>query len=174
MAQPFVGQVIAVGFNFAPVGWHICDGSLLQISQYDVLFNLVGTTYGGDGQTTFALPDLRGRAVVGMGQGSGLSPYTLGQQGGVEAVTLASAQVGSHSHALAAAATATTPAPGPSVVLGTTAAADPIYATSGTSAALSSAAVSSSAGGGLPHENRQPSLAITYIISLFGIYPSQN
>ncbi len=174
MAQPFVGQVIAVGFNFAPVGWHICDGSLLQISQYDVLFNLIGTTYGGNGQTTFALPDLRGRAVVGMGQGSGLSPYTLGQQGGVESVTLASAQVGSHSHALAAAATATTAAPGPSVVLGTTAAADPIYATSGTSAALSSAAVSSSAGGGLPHENRQPSLAITYIISLFGIYPSQN
>ncbi len=174
MAQPFVGQVIAVGFNFAPVGWHICDGSLLQISQYDVLFNLIGTTYGGNGQTTFALPDLRGRAVVGMGQGSGLSPYTLGQQGGVESVTLASAQVGSHSHALAAAATATTSAPGPSVVLGTTAAADPIYATSGTSAALSSAAVSPSAGGGLPHENRQPSLAITYIISLFGIYPSQN
>ena len=115
-----------------------------------------------------------GARLSGWAKGSGLSPYTLGQQGGVESVTLASAQVGSHSHALAAAATATTPAPGPSVVLGTTAAADPIYATSGTSAALSSAAVSPSAGGGLPHENRQPSLAITYIISLFGIYPSQN
>ncbi len=174
MAQPFIGQVIAVGFNYAPDGWHICDGSLLQISQYETLFNLIGTTYGGDGQATFGLPDLRGRAVVGMGQGPGLSPYTLGQPGGAESVTLASGQVGSHAHALAGAATATASAPGPSVVLGTTAAADPIYATSGTTAALASAAVSPSVGGGLPHENRQPSLAITYIISLFGIYPSQN
>jgi microcystin-dependent protein len=174
MAEPFVGQVIAVGFNFAPVGWRICDGSLLPISDYVTLFNLIGTTFGGDGQTTFALPDLRGRAVLGMGQGQGLSPYALGQQGGAESVVLASGQVGSHSHSLAAAATATTPAPGPSVVLGTTAAADLIYAKSGTSAALASGAVSPSVGGGLPHENRQPSLAITYIISLFGIYPSQN
>jgi microcystin-dependent protein len=174
MAEPFVGQVIAVGFSFAPVGWHICDGSLLPIAENDALFNLIGTTYGGDGQTTFGLPDLRGRAVVGMGQGPGLSPYTLGQPGGAESVILASGQVGSHSHAPAAAATATASAPGPSVVLGTTAAADPIYATSGTSAALSSGAVSASAGGGLPHENRQPSLSITYIISLFGIFPSQN
>ncbi len=174
MAQPFIGQVIAVGFNFAPVGWHICDGSLLPISENEALFNLIGTTYGGDGQTTFGLPDLRGRAALGMGQGQGLSPYTLGQPGGAESVTLASGQVGSHSHALAGAATATAAAPGPTVVLGTSAAADPIYATTGASAALSSAAVSPSVGGGLPHENRQPSLAITYIISLFGIFPSQN
>ena len=112
--------------------------------------------------------------VVSIGQGPGLSAYALGQQGGAESVVLASGQVGSDSHALAAAATATASAPGPSVVLGTPVAADPIYATSGTSAALSGAAVSQSAGGGLPHENRQPSLAITYIISLFGIYPSQS
>ena len=174
MAQPFVGQIIAVGFNFAPVGWHMCDGSLLPISQYDALFALIGTTYGGDGQTTFALPDLRGRAALGTGQGTGLSNYVLGQPGGVELVTLASGQVGSHSHALSAAATATTSAPGPSAVLGTPAAADPIYATSGTGATLSSSAVSTTAGGGLPHENRQPSLAVTYIISLFGIFPTQN
>ena len=109
-----------------------------------------------------------------MGQGAGLQNYVLGQIGGVESVTLTSGQVGSHAHALAAAATATTPTPGPSVVLGTPAAADPIYATSGTGASLTSAAVAPTAGGGLPHENRQPSLTITYIISLFGIYPSQN
>jgi microcystin-dependent protein len=174
MAEPFLGQVIAVGFNFAPVGWHVCDGALLQISQNDALFNLIGTTYGGDGQTTFALPDLRGRAVLSTGQGTGLSNYVLGQPGGVESVTLASGQVGSHSHPLSAAATATTPAPGPSAVLGTPVAADPIYATSGTGATLSSSAVSLTAGGGVPHENRQPSLAVTYIISLLGIFPTQN
>jgi len=174
MAEPFVGQIIAVGFNFAPVGWAICDGSLLPISQYDALFNLIGTTFGGNGQTTFALPDLRGRAVLAMGQGSGLSSYALGQQGGAESVVLTGGQVGSHTHALVGAATSTTPTPGPAVVLGTTAAADPIYATAGTNAVLTTAAVSPSAGGGVPHENRQPSLAVTYIISLFGIFPTQN
>ena len=174
MSEPFVGQIIAVGFNFAPVGWAICDGSLLPISQYSTLFNLIGTTFGGDGQSTFGLPDLRGRAALGMGQGAGLQSYGLGQSGGAESVTLSSGQVGSHTHALAAAATATTPTPGPSVVLGTPAAADPIYVTSGTGATLTSAAVAPTAGGGLPHGNRQPSLTITYIISLFGIYPSQN
>ena len=174
MSEPFVGQIIAVGFNFAPEGWAICDGSLLAISQYSTLFALIGTTFGGDGQSTFGLPDLRGRAALGMGQGSGLQNYPLGQSGGAETVALTSSQVGSHTHALAAAATATTSTPGPSVVLGTPAAADPIYAVSGTGAALTNAAVSPTAGGGLPHENRQPSLTITYIISLFGIYPSQN
>ncbi len=173
MSQPFVGQIIAVGFNFAPQGWALCDGRVLPISQYQPLFSLLGTTFGGDGQTTFGLPDLRGRAALGMGQGSGLQNYPLGQSAGAESVTLTSGQVGAHTHALAAAATATTPTPGPTVVLGTPAAADPIYATSGAGGALTSAAVSSSAGGGLPHENRQPSLAITYIISLFGIFPTQ-
>ena len=173
MSQPFVGQIIAVGFNFAPQGWALCDGSLLAISEYSTLFNLIGTTFGGDGQSTFGLPDLRGRAALGMGQGSGLQSYALGQSGGVESVALSSSQAGSHTHALAAAATATTPTPGPSVVLGTPAAADPIYATAGAGAALTSAAVAPTAGGGLPHENRQPSLAVTYIISLFGIFPSQ-
>lgn len=173
MSDPFVGQIIAVGFNFAPVGWAICDGSVLPIAENETLFNLIGTTFGGDGQTTFALPDLRGRAVVGMGQGQGLSPFGVGQNGGVESVALTSGQVGAHTHALAGASTSTTSAPGPSVVLGTSAAADPIYATAGAAAALSPGAVSST-GGGVPHENRQPSLAITYIISLYGIYPSQN
>ena len=84
MSQPFVGQVIAVGFNFAPVNWALCDGSLLQISEFSTLYNLIGTTFGGNGTTNFALPDLRGRAALGVGQGPGLQPYVQGQTGGVE------------------------------------------------------------------------------------------
>jgi microcystin-dependent protein len=174
MSQPFIGQVIAVGFNFAPVGWALCQGQLLPISENDALFALLGTTFGGDGQTTFALPDLRGRAALGVGAGSGLSNYVLGQPGGVESVTLTSAQIGSHTHGLSAAATATTATPSSSVVLGTPAAATPIYATAGVGATLTAGAVSAAPSGGQPHENRQPNLTINYIISLAGIFPSQN
>ena len=174
MSEPFVGQVIAVGFNFAPVGWALCQGQLLPINQNTALFSLLGTTYGGDGQSTFGLPDLRGRAALGMGQGSGLQPYLLGQPGGVESVTLTANQFASHTHALQAAATATTPTPGSGVVLGTPAAATPTYATAGTAAQLVGSAVSLAAGGNVAHENRQPSLAINYIIALFGVFPSQN
>jgi microcystin-dependent protein len=119
------------------------------------------------------LPDLRGRAALGIGQGTGLQSYNLGQAGGVESVALAGSQFASHTHNLMAASTATTPTPGTGVVLGTPAAATSTYATTGTGAALSSATVSPSSGGGQPHENRQPSATINYIISLFGIFPSQ-
>ena len=173
MSQPFVGQVIAVGFNFAPVGWALCDGQLLSISQNEALFNLIGTTFGGDGQTTFALPDLRGRSALGAGQGPGLSSYVQGQLGGAESVALNNSQFAGHTHALEAATTATTPTPGSGVVLGTPATGTPIYATAGTPAALSGSAVSPSQGSGLPHENWQPSTAINYIIALFGVFPSQ-
>jgi microcystin-dependent protein len=174
MSEPFVGQVIAVGFNFAPVGWALCAGQLLPIAQYTALYQLLGTTYGGDGQTTFALPDLRGRAALGMGQGPGLRPYVQGQIAGFESVTLTAGQFASHTHALQAAATATSAAPGAGVVLGTPEAATPIYAAAGTSATLAASAVSLAQGSGGAHENRQPSLTINYIISLFGIFPSQN
>lgn len=174
MSDPFVGQIIAVGFNFAPVGWALCQGQLLPISENPTLFNLIGTTFGGDGQSTFALPDLRGRAALGMGQGTGLGSYVLGQLGGVESAALTSATIGSHTHGLSAAATATTSTPSSSVVLGTPAATTPLYATSGANATLTAGAVSATTGGGLPHENRQPSQTINYIISLFGIYPSQS
>jgi microcystin-dependent protein len=174
MSEPFVGQVIAVGFNFAPVGWALCQGQLLSISENTVLFQLLGTTYGGDGQSTFGLPDLRGRAALGMGQGAGLQPYQLGQSGGVEAVTLTANQLAGHTHALLAAATTTTPTPGSGVVLGTPAAATPIYDAAGTATQLVSSAVAPAPGGGSAHENRQPSLVINYIISLFGVFPSQN
>ncbi|HWY83619.1 MAG TPA: tail fiber protein [Roseiarcus sp.] len=174
MSQPFVGQIIAVGFNFAPVGWALCQGQLLPISENATLFQLIGTTFGGDGQTTFGLPDLRGRAALGMGQGPGLGSYVLGQAAGAESVALAGAQIGSHVHGLSAAATATTATPSSSVVLGTPAAATPIYATGGVGATLTAGAVSATPGGGQPHENRQPSLTVNYIISLFGVFPSQN
>jgi microcystin-dependent protein len=175
MSEPFIGQVIAVGFNFAPVGWALCQGQLLPISQYEALYQLLGTTYGGDGQNTFGLPNLCGRAALGIGQGSGLQFYNIGQLGGVESVTLTTVQFAAHTHALQGAATATTPTPGPAVVLGMPAAATPIYAAgTGIGTTLAPSAVSPAAGGGGPHEDRQPSLTINYIISLFGIYPSQN
>jgi microcystin-dependent protein len=174
MSQPFVGQIIAVGFNFAPVGWALCQGQLLSISENPTLFQLIGTTFGGDGQTTFGLPDLRGRAALGMGQGAGLQSYVLGQAGGVESVTLSGGQIGSHAHGLSAASTATTSTASSSVVLGTPALGTPIYATSGIAATLTAAAVSATSGGGLPHENRQPSQTVNYIISLFGVFPTQN
>jgi microcystin-dependent protein len=174
MSDPFVGQVIAVGFNFAPVGWHLCDGSVLPISQYQALFSLLGTTFGGDGQTTFGLPDLRGRTVIGGTQGAGPNPYALGQVGGVESVTLTSNQIAGHTHGLMGAATTTAPEPGSALVLGTPEAATPMYASSGNGAGLSGGTVTASAGGGLGHENRQPSTVINYIISLDGIYPSRS
>ena len=141
LSEPFVGQVIAVGFNFAPVGWALCDGSLLSIAQNSVLFNLIGTQFGGNGTTNFALPDLRGRAALGVGQGPGLQPYPIGEVGGVELVTLASAQFAGHTHALQAAATATTPTPGSVVVLGTPASGTSLNAAAGTATALSGSAV---------------------------------
>ena len=174
MSQPFVGQIIAVGFNFAPAGWALCQGQLLPISGNDALFSLIGTTFGGDGQQSFGLPDLRGRAALGMGQGPGLGQYVLGQPGGAESVTLISAQIGSHTHGLSAAATATTSTPASSVVLGTPDATTPIYATGGTGATLTAGAVSTTPGGGQPHENRQPSQTINYIISLFGVFPPRS
>jgi microcystin-dependent protein len=173
MSQQFLGQVIAVGFNFAPVGWAMCNGQLLSIAQNSALFNLIGTTFGGDGQTTFGLPDLRGRAVLGQGQGSGLQSYVMGQIGGVESVALTSSQFAGHTHALEAATTSTTPTPGSGVVLGTPASSTPIYATAGTQTVLATNTVSPSAGSGGPHENRQPSTTINYIIALEGIFPSQ-
>jgi microcystin-dependent protein len=170
----FIAEIRIFPFNFAPVGWAFCNGQLVPISQNPALFSLIGTTFGGNGTSTFGLPDLRGRAALGTGQGQGLGSYVLGQAGGVESAALTSAQIGSHAHGLAAAATATTSTASSSVVLGTPDAATPIYATSGTGATLAAGAVSATPGGGLPHENRQPSLAINYIISLFGVFPPRN
>jgi microcystin-dependent protein len=180
MSQPFVGQMIRVGFNFAPVGWMKCQGQLLPIDQYEALFNLIGTTYGGDGQTTFALPDLRGRVALSMGQGPGLSTYVIGQQGGTQDVTLTTQQMPSHQH-LVNVFTFPATGSGPSTQLLLAnegpAPVSLVYTYAPYDSANQTPLNARSIGpnpGGQPHENRQPLLAITWCISLFGIYPSPN
>lgn len=167
MGQPFVGEIRIFAGSFAPAGWMFCDGQLLAISENETLFQLIGTTYGGDGQSTFGLPDLRGRMPVH--QGSGL---VLAETGGVESVTLTSQQIPVHTHPLvgsAANASATSPAGG---VPGTM----PEVATSayGSDAPLTTLTPQSISpvGGSQPHENMQPYLCVAFIISLFGIFPS--
>jgi len=173
MSESYVGEIRPFAGNFAPVGWALCDGSLLSIADNQVLFTLIGTTYGGNGQTTFGLPDLRGRALIHQGTGSGLSSYTIGEPVGVENVTLTAGQMAGHTHSFAGTTTGgNASAPSPTVGLAATPTGFPIYEATGTSVALSPRAVAT-AGGSQPHNNRQPFLAVTYIISLFGIFPSQ-
>jgi len=162
MSSPFVGEIRLFAGNFAPAGWAFCDGQVQSIAENVALFSLIGTTYGGDGQTTFNLPDLRGRAMVGAGQGPGLQSYVEGQLGGTEHVTLTVAQIASHGLPVAATSTGTRPQADSGLGPGGS------YAPSG-SANTALAGV----GGGSPHENMAPFLAISFIISLFGIYPSQ-
>lgn len=175
--QPYVGQVIAVGFTFAPVGWLSCNGQQVPISGYEVLFNLIGTTYGGNGTTTFGLPDLRGRTPLCTGQGSGLSPYVLGQMAGAEAVTLTANQVGSHNHALQASAqggTVSVPTTGTAIGQGSQAALN-IYAAPPASTTLNARSIGNPIGSlNIAHENRQPYLAVNYIIAYEGVYPPQS
>jgi len=157
--------------NFAPRGWLFCDGSLLSIADNDVLFNLLGTTYGGDGMQTFALPDLRGRVPVHQGASPQGSQYVPGQLGGSETVTLTVAQLPNHSHALLGSAqAATTTAPGGQVLASV--GGGQVYLNDTPTTALGASSVGA-AGGSQPHDNRMPFLGINYIISLFGIYPSQ-
>jgi microcystin-dependent protein len=175
MGQPYVGQVIAVGFNFTPVGWLACDGSTYPISQYEVLFNLIGTTYGGDGATTFGVPDLRGRSPVNAGQGAGLSNFVLGQMGGTEAVSLGATQVGSHSHALLASTqTGAISTPASGVAIAQVSETEVKVFGSGPGNTALSANVIAPSGGSQPHENRQPSLTVNDIICYAGVFPSQN
>jgi microcystin-dependent protein len=174
MAQPFVGQILAVGFNFAPNGWFLCQGQLVPIAQYDALYNLIGTTYGGDGTSTFALPNLCGRVVINQGQGPKLSNYLLGQISGSENVTLVANQNGAHSHGLLASSkTGTTITPGATTALAQNdqALAD-MYSTAATNTSLAPGSIGP-AGGSQPHENRQPFMTLNYIIAWAGVYPSQ-
>jgi microcystin-dependent protein len=168
----FLGQVKLFAGNFAPQGWHDCDGSLLPISENTALFALIGTTYGGDGQTTFALPDLRGRAAIGVGQGPGLSSYVLGETGGQENVTLTVNQLPSHAHTLqATSALGSSASP---ATLAPSASPDGIGAYASTPNATMNASTLEGAGGGQPHENMKPFLAVRYIICVSGIFPSRN
>ena len=154
--------------NFAPVGWLLCQGQLLSISQYDVLFNLIGTTYGGDGQTTFALPNLQSRVPVHVGSG-----FALGQSGGEEEVTLTTSQMPSHSHPLTASSNNASTANAAGNVLAQTPSYTPYITGFNPAAAMSPAAVES-AGGGQPHDNMLPFLVINFIIATEGIFPSQS
>lgn len=169
MATPFVGEIRMFGGNFAPVGWMFCNGAVLPISENEVLFQLIGTTYGGDGQTTFQLPDLRGRVPVH--QGTGLSTYQMGESGGVETVTLTQNQIPAHNHTPFGCNTGNSETP-----------ANNFWANSNTGKpyAAAPAAVQmnvgtiASAGGSQPHDNMIPFLCVSYIIALFGVFPSQN
>jgi microcystin-dependent protein len=169
--QPYVGQILAVGFNFAPVGWLQCNGQLVPISEYEVLFTLIGTTYGGDGQTTFGIPDLRGRAALCAGNGA-----VLGQIGGAETVSLTANQIGLHNHGAAASSNpATQTTPTGSSVLGVPPSGIPVsvYQPGPANTTLAQSTIGPSANGGQPHDNIQPYLVINYIIAPFGVYPSQ-
>jgi len=172
MQTPFIGNIIIFGGIFAPVGWAFCDGSLQSISENTALFNLIGTTYGGDGQSTFALPDLRGRIPVNQGQGNGLSNYIIGQMAGTETVTLQSTQLPPHSHTeLCNSGTADSTNP-QNNFLGAQANLLAYNPTPTAGSVMKSNAISNSPGG-QPHNNIMPSLALNYIIALDGIYPPQ-
>ena len=166
--DPFVAEIITVPFNFVPRGYARCDGQLLPISQNTALFSLLGTTYGGDGRSTFALPNLNGRVAIGAGQGPGLSLYDLGQTGGSDTVTLQDTELPAHSHTLAL-----TYSTGPGTVgspenayLASNASGEPQYDTTGTGLMGSGATRAA-----LPHNNLQPYLTLTYCIALQGVFP---
>jgi microcystin-dependent protein len=165
VSSPYVGQLLLVGYNFAPVGWQLCNGQLMQISQYDALFALIGTTYGGDGVSTFALPDLRSRVPVHQGSG-----YTMGQTGGVENVAINASTFPTHTHPLAESNSSSGPSSNPtSQAVG----AFELYVAQTPSTPMSSNMVGMS-GGSQPHSNIQPFLAMNWIISMFGVFPTQS
>ena len=176
----YIGTILMVGFNFAPQGWALCNGQLLSIAQNTALFSLLGTNYGGDGVRTFALPDLQGRVPIHMGNGNGLSPYVIGQNGGSENVTLLANQMPAHAHAVAmqcstANATENSPANAyPAIVNngeGRSPAPYPAYAKAATSGQTLAPVNSALAGGSLPHANIQPYLTVNFIIALQGLFP---
>lgn len=169
--MPFIGEIMLVGYNFCPRGWAEADGRLLPIQQYTALFSLVGTTFGGNGQTNFALPDLRGRVPVGVGTGPGLSANRLGQSGGSETNTLTVGNLPPHSHTLGASSAAgTTGAPGGN--LPANAGRESIYGTGTPDAPMSGAAIGNT-GGGQAVNNMPPYLVMRYCIALEGLYPSR-
>ncbi|MFK7797785.1 MAG: phage tail protein [Aureispira sp.] len=171
--DPFIGEIKLFAGNFAPRAWAFCDGQLLPISQNSALFSILGTTYGGDGRTTFALPDLRGRVPLGPRQGAGLSSYREGQQGGQEHVTLTTSEMPSHSHSVNAVSSTGNDASPQNNLLANTAGLDREYSNTNSDIRMSSNMVANT-GGNQSHENRQPFLAINYIIALQGVFPSRS
>jgi microcystin-dependent protein len=168
MSDQFVGEIRVVGFNFAPIGWALCNGQLMAISQNTALFALLGTTYGGDGRSTFGLPDFRESVPMSSGQGPGLSDRFIGEMDGVSTVTLTTAQLPAHTHPLAlAAASAETGVAADNLTLG-------VANTNTYTDAAALAPLADNAGGGQPHNNRQPYLALNFVIALQGIFPARN
>ncbi|MGN6518458.1 MAG: phage tail protein [Dokdonella sp.] len=172
MSNPFIGEIRMVGFNFPPAGWAACNGQVLSIAQNDALFALIGTTYGGDGVTTFGLPDLRGRLPLHQGTGVGLSGYTIGQSGGTETVTLLAQDMPIHQHALNAARDGTRTNSPAGNMLGS-GEADVYTHDTGNPVQMAPQEVGP-AGGSQPHPNMHPFLCINFVISLYGIFPSRN
>lgn len=173
MAQPYVGEIRMFAGNFAPAGWMFCEGQLLPISENETLFQLIGTTYGGDGESTFSLPDLRGRVPIHNGTAiyDG-SNYTIAETGGVEEVTLTINQIPSHSHSLLATTDLASSANPSEAYLSTTPTGSKIYSTANPTIALNNGVITPD-GGSQPHTNFQPYLCVDFIISLFGIFPTQ-
>ena len=174
MAEPFIGQIVMFGGNFAPRGWAQCDGQLLQISQNQALFAIIGSIYGGNGETTLALPDLRGRVPIHAGQGAGLSNRSLGQKGGTEDETLTLGQMPSHNHPLQG-STDTATQSDPSAAGGNKVPAEAemdIYTNAVPDVAMAAGAITST-GGGQPHTNVMPFQAVNFIIALTGLFPTQ-
>jgi len=177
--DPFIGEIRLMGFGIIPKGWLPCQGQTLPINQNQALYSLLGTTYGGNGQTNFALPDLRGRAIIGFGQGPGLSSYVPGQLGGSEGVTLTVAQMAQHAHQLSASLKADASADGsdPAGAYPAAPADNTLpFATGTSNTTMNSTALTggtASAGTGTAHENRQPVLGMNYCIAVAGIFPSR-
>jgi microcystin-dependent protein len=180
MSEAFLGEVRMFGGNFAPKGWALCNGQIISIQQNSALFSLLGTTFGGNGVSTFALPDLRGRLPLHAGQGLGLSAYVIGQNGGSENVTLNSNQMPAHTHTAQATvnASARADASSPSGAVPADTGGTSIYAAAPDGATTMNAGmittVIGAAGGNQPHPNLQPFLVVNFIIALQGIYPARN
>jgi microcystin-dependent protein len=170
MAQPYVGEIRMFAGNFAPAGWAFCSGQVMPISENDVLFTLIGTTYGGDGQETFALPNLQSRLPIHMGTGSSGTTYQIGESGGVESVTLSTQQIPSHTHPFIVSGDSGSQSNPGGAVPGT---GITVYRASQPANVPMNAAAVTNAGGSQPHDNMQPFLCINYIISLFGVFPTQ-
>lgn len=175
MAEPFLGEIKMFGGNFAPRGYAFCNGQLLAIAQNTALFSILGTTYGGNGQTTFGLPDLRGRAPLHQGQGPGLSNYTLGEMAGDPTVTLISNEMPAHTHTpgcQTGAGNVGSPI-GAVWAQGVGRSPPPLYSSTAPNTSMSANAIGLT-GGNQPHNNAQPSLAVTFIIATQGIFPARN
>ena len=170
--DPFLGEIRLFGGTFAPTGYAACNGALIPISQNDALYSLYGTTYGGDGVSTFGLPDLQGRVPIHDGTGNGLSPYVPGQKGGAESVTLLDVHHPAHNHAFSASQDTATTTTLAGNLIGTLETGNNLYYQGVPNVALGPHAIQPITTGGQPHENRMPSLAITYIVAIAGVFPS--